>query len=72
MTGASTITTHAPSTAPGGLNLVMPMMTSTTSDRTAPVPLMNSPRRQPGSFCVMWCLAMPACDSVKLVNTPMA
>ena len=38
----------------------------------APVPLMNRPQRQPCSFSRMWCLAMPACDSVNDVNTPIA
>ena len=45
---------------------------STTSDRTAPMPLTNRPQRQPCSFSRMWCLAMPACDSVNDVNTPIA
>ena len=40
--------------------------------RRAPVALMNSPRRHPGSFSRMWCRAMPLWDNVKLVNTPMA
>ena len=59
-------------TQPPSANLVTAMMTSTTSESSAPMPLMNRPRRQPGSLWVMWCLAMPACDRVKLVNTPMA
>ena len=59
-------------TQPPSANLVTAMMPSTTSDSTAPKPLMNRPRRQPGSLRVQWCLAMPAWESVKLVNTPMA
>jgi len=66
------MTTQAPRIAPSGLNLVMAMMMSTISERTAPVALMNRPRRQPGSLSLMWCLAIPAWESVKLVNTPMA
>ena len=54
------------------VNLVMTMTTSTTSDRTAPTPLMNKPLRQCGSRSRRWCLAMPAWDRVKEVNTPMA
>ena len=72
MIGTSTITIQAPRIAPGGLNLVMPMITSTTAESTAPMPLMNRPVRQPSSLWVMWCLAMPACDSVNDVNTPIA
>ena len=45
---------------------------STTNDSTAPVPLINSPLRQPGSLRVRWCLAMPDWLMVKLVNTPIA
>ncbi len=54
------------------VNLVIAMMMSTTRDRIAPVPLMNRPIFHPGSWSRMWCLAMPAWDSVKLVNTPIA
>ena len=43
-TGTATMITQPPSA-----NLVTAMMTSTTSDSTAPMPLMNSPVRQPGS-----------------------
>ncbi len=67
MIGTSTMMIHAPC-----VNLVMAMMTATMNDSAAPTPLTNSPHRQPGSLWVMWCFAMPACDSVKLVNTPMA
>ena len=61
------MTAQAPS-----LNFVIAMTTSTTSDRTAPVPLTKRPQRQPFSFSRMWCLAMPACESVNDVNTPIA
>ena len=47
-------------------------MTSTRNDSSAPMPLIHGPTFQPGSFWRTWCLAMPACDSVKLVNTPIA
>ncbi len=53
-------------------NLVIRMMTSTTSERKDPNPLTKNPFRQPGSLWVRWCLAMPAWLMVKLVNTPMA
>jgi transcriptional regulator of aromatic amino acid metabolism len=72
MMGTKTMMTQAPRMAPAGLNLVMAMTTSTTRERKAPVALMNSPRFQPGSFLVMWCLAMPAWERVNEVNTPMA
>ncbi len=67
MTGTSTTITQAPC-----VNLVMPMMTATIRDKRAPVPFTNRPQCQPSSLWVMWCLAMPAWDKVKLVNTPMA
>ena len=35
-------------------------------------PLMTRPSRQPGSLSRRWRLAMPACESVNEVNTPMA
>ena len=41
----STMITHAPS-----VNLVTAKMISTTNDRKAPMPLMTSPRCQPGSL----------------------
>ena len=53
-------------------NLVTAMITATTADRTAPNPWMTMLLRQPGSRLRQWCLVMPACDSVKPVNTPMA
>ena len=67
MTGTSTTMIQAP-----WVNLVMAMMMSTTADSTAPMPLTRRPFRQWGSLWVMWCLAIPACDSVNEVNTPMA
>ena len=67
MTGTSTTMSQAP-----WVNFVTAMTTSTISDITAPVPFTKSPNRQPGSFLVMWCLAMPAWESVNDVNTPMA
>ena len=54
------------------MNFVTPMMMSTTSESTAPMPLITMPCCQPGSRLVQWCFVMPACDSVKLVNTPIA
>ena len=67
MIGTSTTMSQAPC-----VNFVAAMITSTTNDNTAPVPLTKSPNRQPGSFFLMWCLAMPACESVNDVNTPIA
>ena len=68
MIGTRTMITHAPSRELRDRD----DDASTTSDRNAPMPLMNRPQRQPGSFSRMWCLAMPACDSVNDVNTPIA
>ena len=59
--------THAPS-----LNFIEATMMSTTKDSTAPMPLIQAPQRHPSSFSRKWCFVMPACESVKLVNTPMA
>src|SRR5581483_10774217 len=67
MTGTSTTMIQAP-----WVNLVTAMTMSTTADSTAPTPLTTRPLRQWGSWWVMWCLAIPAWDSVKEVNTPMA
>ena len=68
MTGTSTTITHAP-----WVNLVMAMMTSTTSESTAPIAVDEQARAASPAPCgVMWCLAMPACDSVNDVNTPIA
>ena len=36
------------------------------------MPLMTRPALPARLLVRMWCLAMPACDSVKLVNTPIA
>src|SRR5450631_539619 len=72
MIGTSAMITHAPRNECGGLNLVTAMMTSTTADSTAPVALMNRPLRQCGSLIVRWCFAIPACDRVNDVNTPIA
>ena len=43
-----------------------------TTTATRRSPLMTRPDLHCGSLWVMWCLAMPAWLSVKLVNTPMA
>ncbi len=66
-TGTSTRMNQAPCR-----NLVARKMTSTMSDRTAPMPLTNTPFCQPFSFFLMWCFVMPAWLMVKLVNTPTA
>ena len=65
--GTRSITAHAP-----WVNLVTAITTVTRPVATAPPPLMSNPVRQPGSWSRRWRRAMPACDSVKLVNTPMA
>ena len=53
-------------------NLVMAMMMSTTNDRTC-AGAVDEQAGPPTSFFVgEVVLAMPACDSVKLVNTPIA
>ncbi len=54
------------------VNLKKPMTRVTTPVVTAPRPFTNRPRRQPCSLSLMCFLAMPACDSVNEVNTPMA
>ncbi len=66
-TGTSTITAHAPS-----VNFVIEMTTSTTAVATAPSPLITRPSFQPGSRSRRWRLAIPACESVNDVNTPIA
>ena len=58
---------HAPSA-----NLVRATMTSTIPVATAPAPLISRPTRQPGSRRRRCRLAIPACDNVNDVNTPIA
>jgi hypothetical protein len=53
-------------------NFVTAMTTATMNVSTAPVPLITSPFRQPGWRRRRCRRAMPAWDSVKLVNTPTA
>ena len=67
MMGTSTITTHAP-----WVNFVIPMTTSTMPVAIAPRPLISRPSRQCGSLIRRCRLAMPACDSVNEVKTPIA
>ena len=59
--------THAPSG-----NFVIDTIRSTTNDRKQPIPWITMLLRQPGCRWVRWCFTMPACESVKPVNTPMA
>ena len=59
--------THAP-----WVNLVTARAMSTLKEMTAPTALIAKPRRQPSSFSLRWCLAMPAWEHVKDVKTPMA
>ena len=54
------------------VNLNTPITTVTTPVVTAPRPLTNRPTFQPFSLSLMCLRAMPACESVKEVNTPMA
>ena len=54
------------------VNFTAAMMTVITPLTKAPRPLMNMPVRHPGSFRRMWWTAMPACENVKDVKTPMA
>ena len=67
MMGTNSITAHAPS-----LNFVMAITASTIAVVTAPSPLIRSPRRHPGSRMRRCRFAIPACESVNEVNTPMA
>ena len=67
MIGTRSITTQAPS-----VNFTAATIASTSADRQAPMALITRPVRQPGSLSRRWCLVIPACDRVKLVNTPMA
>ncbi len=67
MTGTNTMITQAPC-----VNLVIAITTVTTAVVTAPRPLIAQavpPSRLPE---LRWCLAMPACESVNEVNTPIA
>ena len=50
----------------------MAMMTSTTKDRMAAVPLIVNRRRQSVLLWVRWYFAIPAPAIVNPVNTPMA
>jgi hypothetical protein len=59
--------THAP-----WVNFVTAMTMSTMNDSTAPVPFTKRPHLQPSSRSRRWCFAIPACDSVNDVNTPIA
>ncbi len=63
--GISSSTIHAPSSV-----FVTATMTSTTPVTRAPKPLMKALVLHPGVFtCRQW-ITMPACDSVKEMNTP--
>ncbi len=54
------------------VNLKTPITMVTTPVVKAPRPFTNRPSRQPCSLSLMCFLAMPACESVNEVNTPMA
>ena len=54
------------------MNLETTTTTITMPVAIAPTVLMTAPCCQPFSRTRRWCLTMPACDSVKLVNTPTA
>src|ERR1700730_7352719 len=72
MIGTRAMITHAPRNECGGLILLTEMTRLTTPDSAEPVALMNRPLRQCGSLILMWWRAMPACDRVNDVNTPIA
>ena len=65
--GISRITSHAPSA-----NLVTAMTIVTMAVATEPTPLITAERSQPGSRSLRQWTTMPACERVKLVNTPTA
>ena len=67
MIGTSTITAHAPC-----VNFVIPMTISTVPVAIAPRPLISRPSRQCGSLIRRCRLAIPACDNVNEVKTPIA
>ena len=67
ITGTNNITAHAPY-----LNFVYAMMTVTIAVVSAPSPLISKPWVHPGSLSRMCRRAIPACDSVNEVNTPIA
>ena len=67
MTGTSNMMNHAPP-----VNLVTAMTMVTMPVASAPPPLMARPSLQPFSLMRRWRLAMPACERVNDVNTPMA
>jgi hypothetical protein len=67
MTGTKIITAQAPC-----VNFVIAMTTVTSAVVTAPSPLIRSPCRHPCSRSRRWRLAIPACESVNEVNTPIA
>jgi hypothetical protein len=65
--GMATTITQAPSA-----NLYRTTMATTATERNAPTPFTIALLRQPRSLRRRWCLVMPACDSAKPTNTPMA
>jgi len=60
-------TIHAPAE-----NFVTTCTTDTTAVAAAPTPFSHAFHFQPGSRHLNQCTTMPACDSVKQTNTPMA
>ena len=60
-------TIHAPC-----VNFVTTCTTETTAVATAPTPLSAARRFQPASRLRHQCITIPACDSVKQTNTPIA
>ena len=57
---------------PSPLAFVRATIASTMPVAMAPIPLIANPTRQPGSRRRRWRLAIPACESVNEVNTPIA
>ena len=61
------MTAHAPSA-----NFVIEITTRTIAVATAPAPLISEAELPPGLAQPRWRLAIPACESEKEVNTPIA
>jgi len=65
--GMISTTIHAPC-----VNFVTICTMDTSAVATAPIPLSAARRCHPGSRARNQCITMPACDSVKQTNTPIA
>ncbi len=54
------------------VNFTAAMMIVTMPVMIPPTPLMARPARHPGSRWTRWRFAIPSCENVNVVNTPIA